>query len=83
MKSFIGRNLVTCTEHFNISVYNLVNAGFNGKSVKSLFVRQILTGFYSRTLSILELLLIRRGLLFVPDFILGDIYALLAIVCRD
>ena len=39
MKSFIGRNLVTCSEHFNISVYNLVNAGFNGKSVKSLFVR--------------------------------------------
>ena len=46
-------------------------------------VRQILPGFYSRTLSILELLLIRRGLLFVPDFILGNINALLAIACRD
>ena len=83
MKSFIGRNLVTCSEHFNISVYNLANAGFNGKSVKSLFVRQIITGFYSRTLSILELLVIRRGLWYVPDFVLCDINALLAIVCRD
>ena len=65
MKSLIGRNLVTSSEHFNISVYNLVNAGFNGKSVKSLFVRQVLPDFYSRTLSILELLMIRRGLLYV------------------
>ena len=80
MKYLIGRNWVTSGEHFNISVYNLVDAGFNGKSVKSLFVHQIIPYLYSRTLSIVELFVIRYGLLYIPDFIPGDTSSLL---CHD
>jgi len=54
---------------------------FNGHSVKSLCERRTPTVHYSSALTTLELLMIRRGILYVPNISADDINALLSAVC--
>jgi len=59
-----------------------VHSAFNEHSVKSLCERRTPPVYYSNALATLELLMIRRGLLYVPNISADDINALLSAVCR-
>jgi len=69
----IGHNLFTYSERFAVSVNGLLHSGFNGHSVKSLCERCTPLVYYSSALATLELCVIRRGILCVPDLSADDI----------
>ena len=60
-----------------------MHSAFNGHSVKSLCERHTPLVYYSSALATLELLMIRRGILYVPNMSADDINALLSAVCRS
>jgi len=78
---FTPCNVFTCSEHYNVSVNGIVYGAFNVHSVKSLRERRTPLVYYSNALATLELLMIRRGILYVP-MSADDINALLSAVCR-
>jgi len=82
MASCISHNPFTCSERYDVSVNGIVHSAFNGHSVKSLCERRTPLVYYSSALATLELLMIRRGILYVPNMSADDINALLSAVCR-
>jgi len=64
-----------------VSVNGIVHGAFNGHSVKSLCERRMPLVYYSNAVATLELLMIRRGILYVSNMSADDITALLSAVC--
>jgi len=71
--------LVIC---YDVSVNGIVHGAFNRHSVKSLCERHTPPFYHSNAVATLELLMIRRGFLYVPNMSADDINALLSAVCR-
>jgi len=82
MASCVGRNLFTCNERYDVSENDIVHGAFNGHSIKSLRERCTPLVYYSSALATLRLLMIRPGILYVPNMSADDINALLSTVCR-
>jgi len=83
MASCVSRNLFTCSERYDVSVNGIVHSAFNRHSVQSLCECRMPLVYYNSALAALELLMIRRGILFEPNMSADDIIALLFAVCRS
>jgi len=81
MASCVSRNLFTCSERYDVCVNGILHSAFNGHSVKSLCECLTPLVYYSNALATLELLMIRRGILYMPNMSADDINALLSAVC--
>ena len=85
MRSGLGRNLVACSENFNLSVPFLIRGGFSKALVSRIAHSRISPGYYCRVLAALELIMLKRGVLHVNDFSLdfNAIDCFLRSVCTE
>ena len=68
MRSGLGRNLVACSENFNLSVPFVIHGGFSKALVSKIVHSRIPPSYYCRVLAALELIMLKRGVLHVNDF---------------
>ena len=81
----MGRNLVACSENFNLSEPFLIHGGFSKELVSKVVHSRIPPSYYCRVLAALELIVLKCGILHVNDISLdfNAIDGFLRSVCTE
>jgi len=69
MASVLGRNVFFSCELFAMSVDDLMSDQFNARSVRDICLQRRTVTSYCQAVCLLELLMIKRGILLVPGIV--------------
>jgi len=85
MASGIGHNVFFGCEHFSLVLDDLLGKKFNTRCVYDICLRRRTESSYSYAMCMLDLLMLKRDILFVPggDFSARDIDAVIHSLCND
>ena len=67
MSSVLGRNVINCSRHYQLPVNYLFSEQFNLSIIDKIRNNRIAPEFYSRSMSVLEFIMLKRRIIFVPD----------------
>ena len=67
MSSVLGRNVISCSRYYQLPVNYLLSEQFHVSIIDKICISRIAPEFYSRTMSVLELAMLKRRIIFVPD----------------
>ena len=83
MSSVLGRNVISCSRYYQLPVNYLLSEQFHVSIIDKICMSRIGPEFYSRTMSVLELVMLKRRSIFVPDinFDFTDISNCVIAVC--
>ena len=85
MASVLGRNEFYSCEHFAMSIDDLMTDQFNAQSVHNICLQRRTVTSYCRAICLLELLMIKRGILLVPGIVFSarDTDDVMRDMCND
>ena len=85
MSSFLGRNVINCSRHYQLPVNYLLSEQFNVSIIDKICNSRIAPEFYSHSMSVLEFIMLKRRIIFVPDIHLErtDIINCITAVCSS
>jgi len=67
MSSVLGRNVIHCSRHFQLPVNSLLSEQFNVSIIVTICNSRVAPEFYPRSMSVLEFIMLKRRIMFVPD----------------
>ena len=85
MASGIGRNVFFGCENFSLPLNDLLSEKFSTQHVYKICMSRRTVSSYCRAMCMLELLMLKRDILFVPDcdFTASDIDEVIRSMCND
>jgi len=67
MSSILGRNVISCSRHYQLPVNYLLSEQFNATIIDKICTSCTLPESYSQTMSVLEFIMLKRGIISIPD----------------
>ena len=67
MSSILGRNVISCSRHYQLPVNYLLSEQFNVTIIDKICTSQTLPESYSQTMSVLEFIMLKCGIISIPD----------------
>jgi len=82
MSFILGRTVISCSRHHQLPV-NLLSEQFNATIINKICTSRTLPESYSQTMSVLEFIMLKRGIISIPDihFDCTDVMKCLITVC--
>jgi len=68
MSSILGHNFISCSRHYQLPVNYLLSEQFNATIIDKICTsRTLLSESYSQSMSVLEFIMLKRGIISIPD----------------
>jgi len=83
MSSNLGRNVISCSRHYQLPVNYLLSEQFNATIMDKICTSRTLPELYSQSMSVLEFIILKCGIISIPDihFDCTDVTNCLITVC--
>ena len=85
MVSCIGRNVLTYTRHYQLPASFLLSDHCTARKIEQICKSRVPADFYNKVLCVLELIMIKKNIVYVPSVLLNrnDINVCISAVCSN